>query len=116
MTLQLNRRPVGAQGGEQFAGFAVFRGLLGDGPRLEAGGAGGAAQDRGILIVPRSWRRAGGEGVGRTPPAGASAPGRRPRCLRPLREQVAERWSHLDVQEQFVLMVTETVAAPPDCP
>jgi hypothetical protein len=53
--------------------------------------------------------RAGGAGVG-TPPAGASAPGRRLRCLRPLREQAARAWSHLHVQEQFALMVTETVA------
>src|SRR5215831_8524423 len=71
----------GSGAGEQFAGFAVFRGLFGDGPRLEAGGVEqaepGAAgeQPQPVRLVHGADRAAGlpeqervlghGPGVGR---------------------------------------------------
>ena len=51
-----------------------------------------------------------GEGE-RTPPAHPT--GRRPRCLRALRQQAAEPWSHLHAQEQLAVTANGTAAARP---
>ena len=59
------------------------------------------------------WSRFGegrGCGSGGHPRRGHQPPAAGSVVLRPLREQAARAWSHLHVPEQFVLMVTGTVA------
>ena len=66
-----------------------------------------------ILIVIPHWGGLGVRESGGHPRRAHQPPAAGPCCLRPLREQVAERCSHLDVQEQLVLIVAEMVAPSP---